>query len=93
MSATRTTDITGRWGGEEFLIIAAETKLEGAISLAEHIRSKIETHSFPKINSITTSFGVTSYKQGNTISNMISKADSALYTSKANGKNQVQYKE
>lgn len=92
LSATRTTDITGRWGGEEFLIIATGTQLEGALLLAESIRSKIEVFTFPEISSITISVGISSYKQDNTIDDMISKADSALYISKSNGKNQVQHK-
>lgn len=89
---TRVTDTTGRWGGEEFLIITVETQLEVALFLAESIRSKIESYLFPKIDSVTISVGVSSYEQGSTISNMISKADAALYVSKENGKNQVQYK-
>ncbi len=92
LSCIRTTDIIGRWGGEEFLIIAPETELEGAILIAENIRSKIEKHLFPKTGSITTSFGVSSFKQGDSINHLISRADSALYTSKEKGKNQVQYK-
>jgi diguanylate cyclase (GGDEF)-like protein len=90
---SRTTDITGRWGGEEFLIIIQETGLEGALLVAENIRLKIEKHLFPKIGSLTASFGVSTYKQGDTINHLISRTDLALYTSKANGKNQVQYKE
>jgi len=93
LSGTRTINITGRWGGEEFLIIVTETGLEGTLFLAENIRSKIEVHLFPEIRSISISLGVSSYKQGSTIDDMISRADSALYTAKANGKNQVQYKE
>lgn len=91
--SSRTTDIIGRWGGEEFLIITQETKLEGALLVAENIRLKIDQHIFPKIGSITASFGVSTYKQGDTINHLISRTDSALYTSKGNGKNQVHYKE
>lgn len=92
-SSVRTIDITGRWGGEEFLIITPGTELKGALFLAENIRLKIERHIFPNTDSLTTSFGVSTYKQGDTINQLISRADIALYTAKDNGKNQVHYKE
>lgn len=92
VDSIRNTDILGRWGGEEFLIIVPETQLEGALLVAETIRLKIEKHKFPKINSLTISLGVSSYKKEDTVSDLISRADSALYLSKENGKNQIHSK-
>jgi len=92
LDSIRTIDIVGRWGGEEFLIIAPQTESKGALSIAESIRLKIEKHSFSKIGSITVSLGISTYKQGDTIDDLMSRADSALYIAKAEGKNQIQYK-
>jgi len=91
LNSIRSIDIIGRWGGEEFLIIATETELEGAILLAESIRIKVEKHSFSEVGSKTLSIGVSSYKKADTIKSLIFRADSALYVAKDKGKNQVQH--
>ncbi|MHC1682939.1 MAG: diguanylate cyclase [Clostridiaceae bacterium] len=86
--------IIGRFGGEEFLVLLKETNLEAALSIAEKLRAKsesmkikINTDSFVKF---TISIGVVNtneyiYKT----SQLIEKADQALYISKQNGRNQV----
>jgi diguanylate cyclase (GGDEF)-like protein/PAS domain S-box-containing protein len=82
---TRNTDIAGRWGGEEFLVVLPLTTEEEAAILAEKIRSTIEAASFgfPQ----TASLGVAHYQ--NTIQNTIKCADEALYRAKQNGRNKV----
>jgi diguanylate cyclase (GGDEF)-like protein len=86
---TRKIDFVGRWGGEEFLITCPETDLTGLIQLAEKLRVKIEKYSFPNVGNITSSFGVTIYQNGDDVSQLISKADSALYQAKNRGRNCV----
>ncbi|OEF96636.1 diguanylate cyclase [Desulfuribacillus alkaliarsenatis] len=85
----RASDIVGRWGGEEFLIIAPDTKLENACILAEKLRTKIEVHSFVDKLKITSSFGVATFKDDNSVSAIISRADDSLYKAKKGGRNAV----
>lgn len=86
----RKTDIVGRWGGEEFLIVCPETSEEGLMQLAEKLRNRIEHFSFPNVGSKTASFGVALYQEGDTIDRMILKADTALYQAKNKGRNRVE---
>ncbi len=83
----RSSDILGRWGGEEFLIICPHTDKNQAVSLARKLRKIIQNHEFPVTNDLTCSFGVTAYKSGDTIDDLINRADKALYTAKENGRN------
>lgn len=85
----RTTDTFGRWGGEEFLIICPETSLEGARLLAEKIRTAFETHDFVVIDRVTSSFGVSTFHDGDSKESMISRADKSLYHAKEDGRNRV----
>ncbi|MBA3012396.1 MAG: transporter substrate-binding domain-containing protein [Proteobacteria bacterium] len=86
----RATDILGRWGGEEFLIVCPETNLENACHLAGALRRRIGTERFGKAGSQTASFGVTAFKKEDDSQAMISRADKALYLAKSNGRNQVE---
>ena len=86
----RKTDIFGRWGGEEFIIILPFTDLENALILAEKLRKKIEEHDFDGIN-ITISFGVTELKIDDNADTLINRADEALYKAKNKGRNRVCY--
>lgn len=85
----RESDIAGRWGGEEFLIICPETTIAGALSLAEKLRGDIEKNEFSGIGKMTASFGVTGIKHGDNARSMIHRADKALYSAKQAGKNRV----
>lgn len=86
----RKTDIIGRWGGEEFLIICPENDLAGAMDLAEIFRNMIETHNFSGIGQMTSSFGVTTYREGDKIQTMMERVDAALYQAKNKGRNCVE---
>lgn len=87
---TRQTDTAGRWGGEEFLVICRETKLEGAQSLAENLRLAIESASFGEAGKLTSSFGVATYTDGDSANILVSRADEALYRAKNAGRNRVE---
>ncbi len=87
----RKPDIFGRYGGEEFIIILPETNSKGATGLAEKIRKIIEKHDFGIDRKVTISLGVTSYKYGDTVDSLISRADKALYKAKEAGRNKVFY--
>ena len=65
----RDTDLFGRWGGEEFLIIAPRTGLEGAAALAERLRHLVAAHAF-EVGTVTASFGVASYQPGDSVDSL-----------------------
>jgi diguanylate cyclase (GGDEF)-like protein len=91
----RDSDILGRFGGEEFMIILPETKVVGAIKLAKRLRKACEEHTFifdgQKIN-ITISLGVTSVTKTDFVESLIERCDTALYDAKKNGRNRVEYR-
>lgn len=88
----RQSDTLGRWGGEEFLIISANTNKEGACALAEKLRASIESFEFTKVLHKTASFGVANFEYAESIEEVLEKADEALYEAKNSGRNQVKFK-
>ncbi len=86
---TRETDIAGRWGGDEFLIICVNTGREAAGILAEKIRVDLEKCRHPGIGSVTSSFGVTEYTENDTPESIITRGDNAMYDSKRRARNMV----
>lgn len=94
-SSVRTSDIVGRYGGEEFGIILPEVSLEDAYGLCERLRLNIENYRFQAGNEvvfITVSIGICfkSFKDAISSGQMVKKADDALYISKNNGRNRVE---
>lgn len=94
--ATRSSDIVARYGGEEFSVILPNTKLDGAIAIAEKIRSKVEAFKW-KEGSLTMSLGVSAFDPQKVnpedkellIDRLVKEADDALYASKNAGRNRV----
>jgi len=83
-------DTVVRWGGEEFLILLPETDIEGAVIVAEKVRSTICNRPLSKENiNITASFGITLMNEKDTEESFISRSDEALYEAKKNGRNKV----
>jgi diguanylate cyclase (GGDEF)-like protein len=89
--ACRTHDHLGRYGGEEFLIILPETRIDGAITFAERVRSVVAETTLDDIKErITVSIGVAEWCDGeNSASKLISEADRALLEAKAAGRNRI----
>jgi diguanylate cyclase len=85
----RNIDIICRWGGEEFVVLAPTVDLERAKVLAEKLRSSIESLELDKVGTITSSFGVTQVVEGDTMEDVIDRADKALYLAKNSGRNCV----
>jgi diguanylate cyclase (GGDEF)-like protein/PAS domain S-box-containing protein len=85
----RDTDIVGRWGGEEFVVVCANTNLESAYIAAEHIRVSIQNTVHEKVGMKSVSLGVAEFTQDDTLSSIFKKADEALYKAKHSGKNKV----
>lgn len=88
-SVIRESDVFGRFGGEEFMLIAVNTNEQEAFVLAEKIREAVEAHNFEEVGRKTISIGVCEFIADDTLENLIKKADSALYKAKQNGRNQV----
>ncbi|MCP3941774.1 MAG: transporter substrate-binding domain-containing protein [Desulfobacteraceae bacterium] len=86
----RVTDIFGRWGGEEFLLVCPEINIYNASGMARSLCRRIEAKGFGKAGVQTASFGVTSFKKGDNSRIMILRADEALYLAKDNGRNRVE---
>jgi diguanylate cyclase (GGDEF)-like protein len=87
----RTSDVVGRWGGEEFLIVAPDTNAVGAETLAEGLRISvsevpIELEGGPV--SVTASVGVASWER-ETVDELLGRADHALYEAKSGGRDMV----
>ncbi|MFO7728403.1 MAG: transporter substrate-binding domain-containing protein [Desulfonatronovibrio sp.] len=82
-SRIRATDVVGRWGGEEFLVLCPGTEGDGARKLAEDIRQDIQDCSFELDTELTVSAGIASYTdmvQG--VEELVNIADNALYKAK-----------
>ena len=91
-TTVRKQDFTGRWGGEEFLMLLPETDIDGGFALAEKIRKDIEGTSYVFNNiklKLTMTFGVSVYDRPMDIDYCIKMADEALYIGKKQGKNCV----
>ncbi|NOR57807.1 MAG: diguanylate cyclase [Sulfurimonas sp.] len=87
---TRDTDIIGRWGGEEFIILCPNSNLEKTIQLAEKLRKSMESFQFDVVNNVTSSFGITQLSKDDDIVSFLTHADKALYNAKNNGRNRVE---
>lgn len=88
--STRSVDICGRYGGEEFMVIFPEVALPGTIPVAERIRKGIEAVRFTKENvRITVSGGAAEYT--GSIETLVKKADGLLYKAKESGRNIIKY--
>ncbi|MGJ0287822.1 diguanylate cyclase [Aliarcobacter cryaerophilus] len=88
----RKTDIIGRWGGEEFLIILPFTSKDIAKKIAENLRALIEENNFSyKMNrKITISIGVTEFSKSKSVEETLLLVDNLLYKAKENGRNRVE---
>lgn len=85
----RKSDVFVRWGGEEFVILLRYSDPALVMGITDQIRKRIDAHSFETIIHVTCSFGLTSIRSNETIEEVISRADKALYRAKADGKNVV----
>lgn len=85
----RASDSLGRWGGEEFLVVAPETGAGGAASLAEKLRAAVEALAPEGLGVITASWGVAILDATDTLESVVQRADEALYEAKSAGRNRV----
>lgn len=85
----RLSDVIGRWGGEEFLVICPDTPLANAAVLAERLAAGLRASSFHPVGRVTASFGVAEALADDKLREPIDRADRALYEAKAAGRDRV----
>jgi diguanylate cyclase len=88
----RNTDFICRFGGEEFVILLAETSLEQAKLAMEKLRQTVEESPFHFRGErvvITVSIGISAFTQGDSLEKVFERADKAVYEAKDQGRNQV----
>lgn len=83
-NCVRETDLTARFGGEEFVLVLPQTDLSGACILADRVR-----HLISEQMKVTISGGVAMVVEGDTPGSLLARADSALYTAKSAGRNRI----
>jgi len=88
--AIRQSDIFGRWGGEEFIVVLHDCSQEEAAKKAEALRRLIAGHTFSNGIRLTCSFGVAGLKDDEDSGSLIRRADEALYRAKQHGRNRVE---
>ncbi|MFP4561398.1 MAG: diguanylate cyclase [Thiohalorhabdus sp.] len=85
----READALGRWGGEEFLILARHTDCAGARKLADRVQQAVAVEAFRQVGEVTISLGVAEIRPGESLEHLLERADHALYAAKGNGRNRV----
>jgi diguanylate cyclase (GGDEF)-like protein len=85
----RSNDLFARWGGEEFVLLCRDTKIEQATLIAEKIRELIASFAFKDNVQVTASFGVATLHANETLEQLFNHADKALYEAKHQGRNRV----
>ena len=88
-------DLAARYGGEEFTIILPRTRLEDAVHVADQIRTHVSSKKVVNrrtgelLGQITLSIGAGEYRPGETPSELVHRADEALYLAKRSGRDRV----
>ncbi len=85
----RKQDFMARYGGEEFIVIMPGTDREGAKLLGEKLRAHVASLDFPNIGQVTISVGCAEYVPEEPMSELVARADAALYQAKRLGRNRV----
>lgn len=91
-ACVRDTDVLARWGGEEFVLMITDTESDHARELLERIRLAVAALEIPHAKGtlrMTVSAGLAQHRPGDTLDHTLERADQALYTAKALGRNRV----
>ena len=91
-ASVRDTDVLARWGGEEFVLMLADTPMAEAREVLERARAAVAAlkigHAGGSLR-LTVSVGVAQHLPGDTVEHTLERADKALYAAKALGRNRV----
>ena len=88
----RDTDVLARWGGEEFVLMLCDTPLDSAQMLLERVRRAVQALEIPHATGtlrMSVSIGLALHQPGDSVEHTLERADQALYTAKALGRNRV----
>lgn len=78
-----------RWGGEEFLLLVEQVDLAGLESIAERLKTAIETLELSDVGRVTASFGISQISPLDTSTSLFHRIDKAMYMAKDKGRNQI----
>jgi len=85
----RKSDSVARWGGEEFVVLLPDSTLASAVTLAEALRTRIESDSFTPVERITCSIGAVQWSVEDSPDALLRRVDTKLYEAKESGRNRV----
>jgi len=91
-ASVRDTDVLARWGGEEFVLMLSDTQPEDARELVERVRLAVAAVEIPHPTGtlrLSVSAGMALHLPGDSVEHTLERADQALYTAKALGRNRV----
>jgi diguanylate cyclase len=91
-ASLRATDRIGRHGGEEFLVLLTAAPIDQATAALERVRQAVERHDWAGIHAglaVTVSGGLASSRPGESATDLVSRADAALYEAKRRGRNRL----
>jgi len=83
----RNSDMFGRWGGDEFVLITTHSTPDATIILGEKILSKIKRHMWSEGINLTISMGIAFYEVGDNVKELLNRADLKMLEAKKSGKN------
>ena len=92
INSIRSLDIVARYGGEEMIVLLRGASLKDSMAIAEKMRKNVEGASIQDSQNsyrATMSFGVASFRKGDTVDVLIKRADESLYRAKKEGRNRV----
>ncbi|NEX59537.1 GGDEF domain-containing protein [Noviherbaspirillum galbum] len=92
----RATDTFSRWGGEEFLLLMPGLRASAVGDLARRIHASVENVDYRSLglnDPLSVSIGVAEANEKESIEDMLTAADNALYQAKANGRNRTEYRD
>lgn len=89
VTGARESDVCARYGGEEFAMLLQETDANGARTVAERVRARVAAANFPGGLKLTISVGIAATDDPALFTQLIDRADQALYAAKQGGRNQV----
>jgi diguanylate cyclase (GGDEF)-like protein len=89
-SAVQRDDLFARWGGEEFLLVFRDTPGVKGRAIAERLRGRIASATWPDELRVTCSFGVAEWHRGEDLNDGIKRADEAMYRAKQDGRDRVE---
>ncbi len=87
--ASRSIDVIVRWGGEEFVVLAPVTSVQGVSVLAERLRAAVAATPIGEIGAVTISVGAAEHLSSESADEWFTRADDALFEAKNAGRNQV----